>query len=99
MGGREPGGRRIHLVSGAFILSVAVGLALLSPARSSAATATPLAPARVEARLSFGHDSNLLDISDLDRESFGRGDEAAFFAVNRLSDQFCEGELGAEWRA
>lgn len=53
--------------------------------------------ARVEARLWLGHDSNLLDLSEVDRESFETGNPLEFFAVDRMSDQFAQGEVGIEW--
>jgi hypothetical protein len=71
---------------------------LLCAARSSEAKASYFVP-DLEARLSLGHDSNLLDISDLERAAFESGDDGAFFVVDRMSDQFCEGELGVEWKA
>jgi hypothetical protein len=53
----------------------------------------------LEMRLSLGHDSNLLDLSDLERASFTSGGDSTFFAVDRLSDQFFQGELEVEWRS
>ena len=58
-----------------------------------------LLPARWEARFTLGHDSNLLDISDFEQATFGVPGTSTFFAVDRLSDQFGEGEAEAEWRA
>jgi hypothetical protein len=95
------GGRKIHPPTFLFgFLSVAIaGCGIFSLASPIAASAAAWSPARVEGRLWLGHDSNLLDLSDVDRGLFGRGDPSAFFAVDRMSDQFWEGELRGEWRA
>jgi hypothetical protein len=75
------------------------GLLLLSAPRWCPASAADFAPQVLEARVWLGHDSNLLDLSDLERASFAAGDDAFHFAVDRMSDQFWEGELTLEWKA
>ena len=79
-------------------LACVLGAGLVAPFAASPAGALPRF-ARVEARLWLGHDTNLLDISDVERESFATGDPRTLFAVDRMSDQFVQGELGVEWEA
>src|SRR5688572_14405831 len=74
------------------------GVGILAPIDTTQARAQ-LRPTSIEARLALGHDSNLLDISDAERQSFETGDAGAIFAVDRMSDQFVQGELGVEWQA
>jgi hypothetical protein len=73
-----------------------LGTALPALSPTKAAHALP-GLMRVDARLWLGHDSNLLDISDPERALFENGDEGAFFAVDRMSDQFFQGDLRVEW--
>ena len=72
---------------------------LLGEPRCREASAFDVAPTALEARLWLGHDSNLLDLSDLERGAFANGGDGFYFAVDRMADQFSEGELALEWKA
>ena len=75
-----------------------LGAGVLAPFATTPARALPR-PAVIEARLVLGHDSNLLDISDFERQSFETRAPGTVFAVNRMSDQFVQGEVEVEWQA
>ena len=71
---------------------------LIVPCATIAAGARSIAP-NIEARLWLGYDSNLLDLSDLERRAFETRDSSKYFVVDRMFDQFVEGELGVDWEA
>jgi len=52
----------------------------------------------LEARLSLGYDSNLLDASTGDRAAFASRDPGSLFVVSAMDDKFVEGEGRYEWR-
>jgi hypothetical protein len=61
------------------------------------AASVELRPEQVEATMSLGYDSNLLDASDAELRSFEGGDPGALFVVDRMEDAFVLGEVEGEW--
>jgi hypothetical protein len=51
----------------------------------------------LEAQLDFGHDGNLLNASDAERQAFAENDPDAFFVVSSMDDLFLRGRVEAEW--
>jgi hypothetical protein len=78
-------------------LAAGLAAALLAPATAPDARAS-WRPQGLEVRLFAGHDSNLLDASDAEREAFRLGDPDALFVVDRMADSFLEAGLEGEWR-
>ena len=85
--------RRTSLIAAPLALAVLA----VAPEPSRAGVEKAL-PQEFDARLSVGHDSNLLDASDGERASFASHDPKSFFVVSSMSDQFVEGEIRGVWR-
>jgi len=51
----------------------------------------------VSARLQCGHDANILNASDAEREAFETESDDAYFVVDRMEDAFLDLELQADW--
>jgi hypothetical protein len=77
----------------------AFGVALVPWDVPSAVAGSNKGGIRLETRLSLGYDSNLLDLSDVERNSFPGGGDSTFFVVDRMSDQFLQGEIEVEWKS
>lgn len=88
--GRRPRGR----IGGSFLTTLVVALGL---GAAVAGAGAGLRPESADVSFATGHDSNLLDASDAERQAFEQRDPATLFAVNRMQDYFLEMGLAAEW--
>jgi hypothetical protein len=86
---------RARRICAAVTLAFALQVMLPSPSQARASRAWPEV---LEARLSAGYDSNLLDASDADRSAFALRDPESFFVVNSMRDGFLEAGVAGEWR-
>ncbi len=80
---------------GAGLFAVLLPLLLLlgAPARGLDAT-----PNELQATLQMGHDSNLLNASDAERDAFENASPEAFFVVDSMEDVFLQTALEGSWR-